>query len=210
LVVKSLNALLSAGWSLKEVMMRLEEIDYSNVAGLDARSAGDVSQWSPIAESNPEGYNFILDGAGQVVGYWHFEALPEDLYGKALKGELEDSEITVENVIIPCRAGLLDLYFIIFVVDRYFRGFKANRLLLDALLDRLEEFVSVGICPRRICANAFTPEGVGLCKSLGMRYVQPHKRVGLIFELQLRELVAHLPDRPRLRELLSRLEPSCL
>ena len=208
-VVRQLNELLASGWSLKEVMARLEEIDYSNISGLDPLSAGVISQWLPIAECNPDGYSFLVDGYGQIVGYWHFEALPENLYEKARKGELEDGEITVENVVIPCRPGLIEIYFIIFVVDRSFRGFKSNRLLLDALLDRLEEFVSAGISPRRICANAFTPEGVGLCKSLGLRPVGTHRRTGLIFELHLEDLILHLPDRPRLRELLEPLRASC-
>ena len=117
-------------------------------------------------------------------------------------GILEDAEITLDNVVIPCCAGPLDLYFIIFVVDRAFRGFKANRLLVESLLDRLEEYAAAGIWPRRICANAFTPEGVGLCRSLGMVYLQPHQRTGLIFELGAAELAQRLTGRPHLRDLL--------
>lgn len=188
LSVKSLKDLHTAGWGIIDVMQRLEKIDYDNVAGLDKSSAGDYEQWATIAENNPDGYSFIVDGTGQVVGYWHFEALPEELFTKALCGELEDSEISVDNVILPCTPGELDLYFIIFAVERNFRGFKANRLLLGALLEKLKEFAQAGVNIRRICANAFTPEGVGMCKSLGMSYRQQHKRVGLIFQIAQADL----------------------
>ncbi|HXA86466.1 MAG TPA: CHAT domain-containing protein [Candidatus Dormibacteraeota bacterium] len=198
LSVKSLNDLYAAGWGVIDVMRRLEQIDYDNVAGLDKSSAGDYEQWATIAENNPDGYSFIVDGAGQVVGYWHFEALPEELFTKALCGELEDSEISIDNVILPCTPGELDLYFIIFAIERNFRGFKANRLLLGALLDRLEEFAQAGIHIRKICANAFTPEGVGMCKSLGMSYRQQHRRMGLIFQVAQADLNGLSRTRPHI------------
>jgi hypothetical protein len=198
LAVRSLKDLCDAGLSVIDIMRRLEQIDYDNVAGLDRSSAGDYEQWGTIAENNPDGYSFIVNGAEQIVGYWHFEALPQELFTKALCGELEDGEISVDNVILPCTPGELDLYFIIFAVERKFRGFKANRLLLGSLLARLEEFAQAGIHIRTICANAFTPEGVGLCKSLGMSYRQAHKRMGLIFQVAQADLSVLVKSRPHL------------
>lgn len=197
LTVKSLQALNASGWSTADVMKRVERLDYENVAGLDAISEGTPGEWEKIADSNPDGYAFLVDGGNQIVGYWHFEALPDSLFARALGGEMEDSEITVDNITFLCAPGILNIYFIIFAVEKRFRGLRANRLLLEAFLDRLEELSTAGIYVRTICANAFTPEGVGMCKSLGMRYLLPHKRSGLIFQLDLEE-----------SELLMRWKPS--
>jgi len=204
ITIKSLSDLHSSGWSTEHIMKRVEQLDYDNVAGLDTESEGSAEQWGSVAESNPDGYAFAVDGTNEIVGYWHFEALPEDLFAKSLRGELEDSEITVDKIIFLCAPGVIDVYFIIFAVERGYRGFRINRLLLDALLDRLEELAEVGIYVRRVCANAFTPEGVGLCQSLGMKYLQPHKRAGLIYHADLRDSSLLLRARPHLSEVLCR------
>lgn len=193
----SLRDLNSAGRSTAVVMERIEQMDYDNLAGLDATSAGAAKQWEELAENNPDGYAFLTDSGNDIAGYWHFEALPADLYNRARDGELEDGEIALENVTLLCAPGYLDLYFIIFVVEKRYRGLRANRLLLDAFVDRLHELGSYGISIRRICANAFTPEGVGLCNSLGMKYLQPHSRIGLIYELDVAESDWLARARPR-------------
>jgi hypothetical protein len=185
--VMSLPALNASGWSTASVMRRLEELDYENIKGLDSISEGSASQWEQIADSNPDGYSFLMDGTNEIVGYWHFEALPDKLFSRALCGELEDSEITVENVTMLCAPGVVNIYFIIFLIEKRFRGFRANRLLFDAFTSRLLELSAVGIYVRTICANAFTPEGVGLCNSLGMHYSRPHNRLGLIYRIETDE-----------------------
>lgn len=182
----SLPLLRTFGWSTAQVMRRLEQIDYGNLAGLDTPAAGTTEQWMQVAEANPDGYAFLVDAASQIVGYWHFEALPDHLYNRARQGELDDIEVTVDNVVLPCVPGWLDLYFIIFVVEHRYRGFLANRLLFDAFLDRVAQLAALGIELRRVCANAITPEGVGLCRTMGLTYLQPHCRSGLMFEADLR------------------------
>jgi len=199
ITIKSLRALNASGCTTESVMKRLEQLDYDNVAGLDTVSEGTAGQWETIADSNPDGYAFLVNGVNEIVGYWHFEALPNDLFARAREGELEDSDIAVNNVTLLCAPGILDIYFIIFVVERRFRGLRANRLLLDAFIERLQELTDVGIHVRRICANAFTPEGVGLCKSLGMQYTQPHRRMGMMFELEVKESDVLMRSTPRLR-----------
>lgn len=198
LFIKSLQELNASGWSTAAVMERLEQLDYDNLAGLDSASAGSAAQWEKIADSNPDVYAFLVDGNNEIVGYWHFEALPDDLFDRALSGAMEDEEIVVENTILLGAPGILNIYFIIFAIEKRFRGIRANRLLLDALLDRLEELSRVGIYVRAICANAFTPEGVGMCKSMGMQYLHPHVRLGLMFYLDLRESDLLLRSNPEL------------
>lgn len=199
LTVKSLQALHAAGWSTADVMKRLEQLDYETVAGLDLTSEGSAAGWEKIADSNPDGYAFLVERGNEIVGYWHFEALPDDLITRAREGELEDGDLSVDNVTLLCAPGMLDIYFIIFAVEKRVRGFRANRLLLDAFVERLEELASIGIYVRTICANAFTPEGVGLCKSFGMQYLRPHQRLGLMYQLDVQESALLRGWKPLLR-----------
>ena len=197
LVVRSLRDLNASGWSTEAIMKRVERLDYDNVAGLDVTSEGSAETWQAIAESNPDGYAFLADATNEIIGYWHFEALPPVLYKRAKSGDLEDGEITLGNITLLCAPAVLDIYFIIFVVEKQFRGLRANRLLLDAFIERVHELASFGIIIRNVCANAFTPEGVGLCNSLGMTYVQPHRRTGLIYELDVNDSEIISRSRPR-------------
>ncbi len=199
-----LRSLTSSGWTLESIMQATIAMDYGNVAGLDEESEGSIDQWIAVAESNPDTHALVMSPNDEIVGYWHFEALHEDLFERALRGELEDNEITVDKVRVFCAPGVYNLYFIIFCVAKPYRSFRVSRMLVEALLSRLEEFAEEGILVRRICANAFTMEGVGLCRSLGMQYLRPHRRRGEIYYLDTRDSPL-IKSRPRLHKALCTL-----
>lgn len=203
LTLSSFQSLLSGGRTVESVLQSIIKMDYENIVGLDETSEGDISQWVQIAENNPDGYAFIVTPGEEIVGYWHFEALQNDFFKKALSGELEESEISIDKTRFLCTPGEYDIYFIIFAVAKQYRGFKANRMLLEAFLSRLEEFAEEGILVRNICANAFTLEGIGLCRSLGMQHVRSHRRHGEIYFMDLREAHNLLKLKPRLLKALS-------
>jgi hypothetical protein len=199
-----LRVLTNSGWTLESIMQATIRMDYDNIAGLDELSEGDLNQWVAIAESNPDTHALIISPKDEIVGYWHFEALHDDLFEKALRGELEDNEITVDKVRVFCTPGVYNLYFIIFCVAKPYRSFRVSRMLVEAFLSRIEEFAEEGILIHKICANAFTLEGVGLCRSLGMQYLRPHRRRGEIYYLDTRD--SHLiRSRPRLFKALAAL-----
>ena len=204
LMISDLRSLTLSGWTMQSIMEATIKLDYENVAGLDDRSEGGMDQWVAIAESNPDTHALVMSQNDEIVGYWHFEALHDDLFEKSLRGELEDDEITVDKVHFFCAPGVYNLYFIIFCVTKSYRSFRVNRMLVEALLNRLEEFAEEGILVHRISANAFTKEGIGLCRSLGMRYLRPHCRFGEIYYLDLRDSPL-IKTRPRLFKALSAL-----
>ena len=204
LMIADLKSLTSSGWTMRSIMEATIKLDYDNVAGLDDRSEGDMDQWLALAESNPDTHALVMSQNDEIVGYWHFEALQDDLFEKSLRGELEDIEITIDRIRFFCAPGVYNLYFIIFCVMKPYRSFRVNRMLMEALLNRLEEFAEEGILVHRISANAFTKEGIGLCRSLGMQYLRPHCRFGDIYYLDLRDSPL-IKARPRLLKALSAL-----
>jgi len=180
--VASFHDLWNAGMSTGDVLKRLIEIDYENITGLDALAEGTSEQWVDVAQNNPDGYAFVIDRAKQIVGYWHFEAVDDAIYSSLIGGTFEDSDLTIDNVRFLCCPGDYNIYFIIFVVRKPYRGYRVNRMLYDAFLQKMQSLEQEGIRVVNVCANAFTPEGVGLCKSLGMRQVGTHERMGIVFE----------------------------
>jgi hypothetical protein len=203
LALSGFRALLNGGQSVEQILTSIVKMDYENIVGLDETSEGDVSQWIQIAENNPDGYAFIITPQDEIVGYWHFEALQDELFEKAVRGELEECEITVDKTRVLCAPGEYNIYFIIFAIAKNYRGFKANRMLLEAFLNRLEEFAEEGILIRKVCANAFTLEGIALCRSLGMQYIRSHRRHGEIYLLDLRDAHSLLRLKPQLFKVLS-------
>jgi hypothetical protein len=196
-----LRGLIASGWTMESIMESTIKLDYDTVAGLDETSEGNLDQWVTLAESNPDTHALVINSQDEIVGYWHFEALQNDLFEKALRGELEDGEITVDKVRFFCSPGVYNLYFIIFCVTKLHRSFRVSRMLIESLLSRLEEFAEEGILVHRICANAFTKEGIGLCRSLGMQYLRPHHRQGEIYYLDVRDSPL-IKSRPRLSKAL--------
>lgn len=185
--VVSFHDLWAAGWSTGDVLKKLIEIDYENIAGLDTIAEGTSQQWVAVAQNNPDGYAFVIDRRKEIVGYWHFEAVDDAVYSSLINGTIEDSDLTIDKVRFLCCPGDYNIYFIIFVVCKPYRGYRINRMLYDAFLQRIQSLEKEGMRVTRICANAFTPEGVGLCKSLGMQQVRSHERMGIIFERRFAE-----------------------
>jgi len=206
LTLADVRGLTASGWTVESIMQATVQLDYDNVPGLDERSEGSLAQWIEIGECNPDTHALVMNSNDEIVGYWHFEALHEDLFTKALRGELEDDEITVDKVRLFCAPGVYNLYFIIFCVMKAYRSFRVSRMLLEALLSRLEEFADAGVFIHKICANAYTREGIALCRSLGMQPLGPHRRMGDIYYLDIRDSPL-IKLRPRLYKALSQRQP---
>lgn len=205
LQTKSFAELLASGTTVDRIIDELIRLDYENLTGLDDVAEGTIAQWVSVAENNPDGYAFLVNQSNDLAAYWHFEALQDDLFDRAVRGELEESEITVDRTRTLCTPGNYDIYFVIYLVGRAYRGYKTHRIMLDAFLDRVEDLADQGMLIRRICANAFTAEGVGLCRSLNMKYLRPHARAGQIYSIALEDATEILRARPKLITRLHRM-----
>jgi hypothetical protein len=201
LTLRSFRELEALGWTPDATIRRLIEIDYATLAGLDEVSEGSLAQWTDVLKNNPEGYSFVLNPSRELVGYWHFEAIQEDLFERAMSGCMEEEEITLDKLRLLCLPGLYDIYFIIVSVLPRYRGYRINRILLDSWLDRLSQFAESGIFIRSLCANAFTPEGVALCRSIGMQRRLKHVRNGEIYYMSMATPNLLLKSRPELAQL---------
>jgi hypothetical protein len=192
------DTVMSWGQSVDDLINHLLRMDYDTISSLDSTGAGNLDQWHPVVINNPDGFAFLVDAERSIVGYWHFAALQDPFFERALRGEIEDEEITVDNMKVLGLAGTYDAYIIMMAVEPQYRGYKANKLLFDAFLDRLSKLAKAGIVVRRLAANAFTAEGVGLCRSVGLQLMCRHKRRGEIYAGDLSTNDVLLRGRPEL------------
>lgn len=173
----------SHGIPTEHIMRQCMSLDYDNINGLDEASAGTIRQWRPIVESWRDGYSLLVDPGWNVIGYWHFLPLSPRLFEMACAGELEDVMIKVEEMPVMGLPGFHDVYFVVVLVKPELRSCKATRLLYEAFLERLRYLSRQNIFINSICTNAFSPEGLALCRTVGMKKLRNHKRLGEIYFL---------------------------
>ncbi|HEY3568824.1 MAG TPA: toll/interleukin-1 receptor domain-containing protein [Thermoanaerobaculia bacterium] len=203
LFVADVNSIISRGWDGPKLLDELIKLDYSVIEGLIPDHEGQSSQWAPVFMDHPDTWRLITNSSKDIVGYWHFVPLFEDEYERARAGVLIDSEITTDKVRIFELPGQYDIYFVSIGILPKYRRSRAVTLLINSILDVLVELAQQGIFIRQLCANAYTPSGEALCKSLGMSYLRPHKDKGKIYCANLSDLLSFdiLIERQELRRL---------
>ncbi len=173
------------GWTPGEIVNALIQLDYDTMNGVDELHVGTYEQWIPIYKSYPDLWVLLTDAPKSIVGYWHYVALPEDEFEKAAKGKLHDNMIKLENIIFPSLPGDYDIYFSCISLIKKYRDIKGFKLLFDSFLAKLDELASCGVFISRICANAFTEEGIALCRTIKMDYICEHEDKGKVFLLDM-------------------------
>ena len=184
----SIRHVLKKGVALDKIISDLIAIDYQTIRNIEERDVGSLTRWRPIVEANLDCWGLVTTGQRNIVGYWHFNALRERFFKKALQGSLHDGELTLDAIEILVKPGHYHLYVFIVAVVIEHRGCVVNRLLLEGFCRKLIEFAALGIFFDEIVANAYTDEGLALCNHLGMDYVCDHKDHGKIYRIVMNPL----------------------
>jgi hypothetical protein len=154
---------------------------------------GFPDQWAPVFMDHPDTWRLLLNEHDDIVGYWHFVPLFEEFFSSVKAGNLLDSSITSDNVPHIEIPGWYDIYFVVVAILPAYRGAVATKLLFSSLERVLETLAEQGTYIRSICANAFTPAGISLCKTLNLKFLRTHEERGEVyladFETVLRSTV---------------------
>jgi hypothetical protein len=185
--VLSLADLRQRGRTTEDVLAELQRMDSATLAGLDDTAAGSIQQWKPVTQEFPEGLAFVVEPGERIVAYWHFVPLHEAMFARALRGEVEDSEITADKIFGWRASGICDIYVVMVAVLRQYRSLHMLWMLMDAFFQRLEELADNGVYIRNVCAHAFSAAGAATCRLGRMQYLGPHRRCGDIYLLNLPE-----------------------
>lgn len=183
-VIMKASDITAWGWDGKQLLKELIRLD-RKVLGKELTSEpreGTVSQWAPVFMRHPDGWA-ILSIEKRIVGYFSFFALDDAFYEKAERGELLDSEITINNTIPFDVPGLYKAYFVLLAVLPEFPG--AGRQLLEPFFDQLKSLAEKGVLFEQFLANAFTPDGKRICEGFGMEKICNHADFGEVYRLRL-------------------------
>lgn len=172
----------SWGWDQKQLLKHLIALDYEVLIPLKAEDEGTVNQWAPVFWSHPHTWRLLVDAPESVVGYWHFVPLMKDDFVLAKQGQLYDSKITEDKVRTFLSPGQYDIYFVTVCMKKGFgENIQWTRLLFDSFFEVATELARQGCFLREVCANAYTPSGVWLCREFEMDYQGPHCSQGRIY-----------------------------
>jgi len=169
------------GWTGRNLLDELIRIDYMILDGLTVNQAGVPEQWAPVLMDHPDTWRLILDRNDEIAGYWHFVPLFPDMFKRAKEGKLFDLEITSDKVPFIELPGWYDIYFVAIGLMPAHRDATAINLLFSSLVDVIHALAKCGAFIENICANAYTPTGVSLCKSLGLNFDCEHHDKGKIY-----------------------------
>ena len=114
-----------------------------------------------------------------------------------------ESEITLERIPEFELPGHYHLYFVMMALKPKYRHTEAVHLLYHSFLTVLEELAANQVFFDDIIANAYTPHGVSVCRSLGMQRIGNHVSHGTIYYMPFYPLpnIPLIKEHPRLIEL---------
>ncbi len=181
LSVTSVQGLLNRGWTMDQVITETMGLDYETLNGLVPDHEGDFGQWVSVVVDHPETVSLLLDELDTIVGYWHFVPLFEKEFRKMKRGEMSIRQVTSEKIPLLGLPGNYDMYFVIITLSRRHRYTKAVRLLFESFVSTLEELAKEGVYFREFCADAYTPTGIGICRSFEMKLLSKHPDRGEIY-----------------------------
>jgi len=179
--IASVDDVLAWGWDGKRLLDELISLDHQTIEGMSELDEGRTEQWAPVFMDHPDTWRLLIERPGQIVGYWHFAPLFDEEFGLAKDGRLHDNQVTTDKV-QPCEyPGDYNMYITIFCLKPKFRRPTEVTKLFDSFLEMLTDLARHGVFFREVCANAFSPSGVALCRNFGMTPVKPHVSRGVIY-----------------------------
>ena len=180
LFIADIDDILKWGWNGNKLLRHLIALDYETTDHLNEANEGTPGQWAPVFMDNPDCWKLLAMRDGELVGYWSFFALKDNVFEMVKKGELNDSEITTDNVVALDQPGVYNIYFVIICVKEHYRK-KGFPLLLNSFLEKLNELNTTNRKIHEVCVNAFTDEGKVLSRNFGLKHAVAHKDFGEIY-----------------------------
>ncbi|MEM0134170.1 MAG: hypothetical protein QXU18_02930 [Thermoplasmatales archaeon] len=144
---------------------------------------GDTAHWARIRFNHPDTSRILYKSPGEIAGYWSYVPLFSENLEMLKRGEILEGQISEDMVPAMEMSGHFKIFFTMLALQENYRGTSSIHLLYYSFLKVVEELAKQGIFFDEIVANAYTPAGIAVCKSLGMNYVRDSPSKGKIFSM---------------------------
>ena len=181
--VGKIDDVLSWGWNSIKFVDELEKIDYEVIEDLRPEDEGDTAPWARIRFNHPDTWRILYRNPEEIAGYWSYVPLFSENLDMLKNGEIIEGQISEEMVPAMELSGHFKIFFTMLALREKYRGTSSIHLLYHSFLKVVEELAAQGIFFEEISANAYTPAGIAVCKSFGMKYVRDSPSKGKIFSM---------------------------
>lgn len=181
--------------SEEQLIERLIQLDYSTMSGVNFDQVGSVDQWTRVMKASPFTWRVLVFGQ-EVVGYWFYVCLNDSTFERAKKGDLKESQIDLENIVIPYnldKQKLYKMYILALTIDRKHQDpINGGKFILSFIND-MRRLAEGGIFFSEVCTVAHTREGSNICKHFNMQEiarqkVAPNGQIAEVFHITGRDI----------------------
>ena len=177
--VLGFNDLVSADISIENVKNEILALVGAVMSG---ESNANLKRNLEMLEEIRENWKVIVNQDLQVVGFWIFVALPDELYEKAIEGKLDESTITLDNIEYIEFPGTYNGYLLSSGLNKESRSTSLVQMLYNSFAIHLQELAVNKIFLNSLCAVAESPTGRSTMRGMGMVEVCKHERIGTVFQ----------------------------
>jgi hypothetical protein len=186
--VVCLDDVRAEGIDVRQLLAQWLTVDFEVFNDIRQEDEGIVEYWLPIVEAHPDTWRLLMDRFRRIVGYWHFIPLFDDAYRIAREGRQRDGMLKLDDIPHLGIPGCHNAYFMTIATRLTHRSVRTFALLFGAFAAQLETLAENGVFFDEFCANAWTNEGLALCKTLGMGRLGDHCERGAIFARSMRHM----------------------
>lgn len=174
--------LLKMGWTIRDYVKRATSLSYEVYdEELTEDHVTELEKSIKVVSEQPDNRRMLLDENNELIGMWSFKPFYSEIFKKAKKGELFDSEITpsIMPTLIP--GGIYNIYFTNIVLKKRYRNTTAYIILLYSIIELIKKWAEEDIFINEICAQAYSDNGKNLCKTVGLDFIKKHIDHGDIY-----------------------------
>lgn len=145
----------------------IDELDHQSFEGLLEEEEFLVAEASKIFKESPKTWRLLTYGKN-IVGYWIFISLPDDIHEKFANREMMDSELNSSMLVETSLPGEYNCYFIAIIIHPDHQNYSAFQKLIKSMYQVFKIFADEGKYFKKISAISFGKQGENFCRKIGM------------------------------------------
>jgi hypothetical protein len=167
--VCSIEELLKKGWSYEDIAQGTNKI-FDRYVPIRADNRTPLNMMISRMKHTMESRRVLVDTKDNVVGYWHFFPLFDEMYQKFKNGDTTSSDITNDEIPIFLE-GRYNIEFGAVVLEEKYRKTHIFKMFLYSMLECFERLALYDdIFIDEIVTKSSSKDGQALIKSIGLNF----------------------------------------